>query len=50
MVQNGTMQRRQRKREIRRVDLTDVEVASSGTAHAGRPCVTSGNYNPGSAR
>jgi predicted NBD/HSP70 family sugar kinase len=32
MVQNGTMQRRQRKREIRRVDLTDVEVASSGTA------------------
>ena len=26
------MQRRQRAREIRRVDLTDVELASSGTA------------------
>src|SRR5579863_9930196 len=32
MVQNALMQRRQRTREIRRVDLTDVELASSGTA------------------
>jgi hypothetical protein len=32
MVQNASMQRRQRTREIRRVDLTDVELASSGTA------------------